>query len=224
MPRSCIVVPPRWTIRGFNPSANARTPHVWIWRASPVIAVIAWRCRGLSPVDSASYVAAVLSSVDSVRTHVYHGGSCSHVKAAIAYYCRGLNPVAIASAVGSVYRGSCSPVIAVIACRCRMSSPVAAAAVPYVSAVPPHGLHPAGRTGTWVMCEPCRYCYRRGLSSYLGHVRPCVHPVATIFARDRWSTIVGYVVHPVATAIAMGYVATGVMVARVYTRSRLLSA
>ena len=56
-----------------------------------------------------------------------------------------------------------------------------------------------------------------------GHVRPCVHPVATMYARDRWSTIVGYAVHLVATAIAVGYVSTWIMFARVYTRSRLLS-
>ena len=167
--------------------------------------------------------------LDSVGERVYHGVSCSHVKAATADYCRRSDPVAIASAVGSVYRGSCSPVIAcspmiaVIACRCQMSSPVAAAAVQCVATVPPHGLHPAGRTGTWVMCTPCRYCYRRGLSSHRGHIRPCVHLVATIFARDRCSTIMDYVVRPVATTIAVGYVSTGIMFARVYARSRLLS-
>ena len=48
-------------------------------------------------------------------------------------------------------------------------------------------------TLSWVMCTPCHYCYCRGLCSHRGHVRPCVHPVTT--------------------AIAVGYVRIGVMFA-----------
>ena len=145
MPRS-IVLPSTWTIRRLPPTANTRTPHMSIWRASPVIAIIASRCRGSSPVDAPN-VAAVLSGVDSGGTHVYHGGSCSHVNTVIVYYRPGSDPAATASAVGSVHRGPCSPVIAFIACCCRRSSPVAAAAVPYDAAVPPHELHHARHEG-----------------------------------------------------------------------------
>ena len=43
-----------------------------------------------------------------------------------------------------------------------------------------------------------------------------------MFAGDRWSNTVGYVVHPVATATTVRYVSAGVMFARAYTRPRLL--
>ena len=121
--------------------------------------------------------------------------------------------------------------------------PCCAAEVPHVTAFPPYGLHPAGRTGTRVMCTPCRYCYHRELSSYRGRVRPCVHPVATMCARDRCSTVVGYVVccncylrglcfhrghvcpcvYPVKTAITVSNVRNGVMFTRIYTLSLLIA-
>ena len=130
-----------WRLRngrsGVLTHPQTRAHHICGFGELRVIVVIAWRCRGSNPVAAAPYVVVVQSSVDSVGTHVYHGGSCSHVKAAIAYYCRGLDAVAIVSAAGSMYRGSCSPVIALIACRCRMLSPV----VPLRYRMSPPSLH-----------------------------------------------------------------------------------
>ena len=123
-------------------------------------------------------------------------------------------------------RGPCSLVIAVIDFRFRGPSPVATEAIRFVAAVPPNGFRPAGRAGTivdyvntlslllspWDMlapgscspvCTPGQDCHRRELCSHRGHVRPCLHPVATVFAvgyahigvmftRHRCYTIVGY--------------------------------
>ena len=95
-----------WRLRngrsGVLTHPQTRAHHICGFGELRVIVVIAWRCRGSNPVAAAPYVVVVQSSVDSVGTHVYHGGSCSHVKAAIPYYCRGSNTVAIASAVGCV--------------------------------------------------------------------------------------------------------------------------
>ena len=46
----------------------------------------------------------------------------------------------------------------------------------------------------WVLCTPWHYCYRRGLCSHRRHVHPCVHPITS--------------------AIAVGYVRIRVMYAR----------